>query len=132
MWMAKGTKGLDPKQAKHLAKTLRLLMKAKHPDLSDTEVARTIGVPQSQLSSALRGENRSSGVQGLIRIREHFRVSIDDLLGLSLLPSKPLPREEMEAVVREVLVTIERAKATLPAPTPEPLQLPTAVKKKPD
>lgn len=136
--MGKGTKGLDVRQARHLAHRLHELLAARYPGASVTAAAEAIGVPQSQLSSALHGDpKRSFGVSGLIRLREHFRVSIDDLLGLEPLPSRPLPPQVEEAVWQAM-----RAMAVGPAPAPpaapEPPEPPAPrpalprAKKKPD
>lgn len=134
--MTKGAKGLDPQRAKVLAEKLEALIRTSYPDypvkMSQTAVAKSIGISQPQLSAVLSRAGRGFGINSLIRLREHFRISIDELLDL-----RPFrPRAPDDTVERQVEVAIARllpeALRRLPEsePPPEPKLLPPKPPKK--
>lgn len=124
-------KGLTDDEREHLATILRRVRDTRCEG-NGTELARLIGVSQSQLSQILRGKKsqRSAGIPVLKRIRAFTGLTIDDLIGLRPLEpvvpdSRPRPPSaaisQAERLAYEVIAAAEaeRRTPTVPPP-PEP------------
>lgn len=92
-------KGLTAEEKEHLAGVLRRLRDTRY-DGNATEMAKALGIGQSQVSQILKGSrtDRSAGIPVLKRIRAFTGLTIDQLIGLPALealvadaPSAPPP-----------------------------------------
>lgn len=97
-------KKLDRKYAEHLAGLLRPIVRDRFGN-SQTAFAKHVGVSQPQISAILRpgGGDRSAGISVLIRLRAYLNMSIDEMLGLPMLPARAVPVSELEAAVARAL-----------------------------
>lgn len=78
---------------------------------SQSAMARDIGIPQPQLSQFLRPAERSAGagISVLLRIRERFGVTLDDILGLPPLDEeKQSDIAKLDALLAEVHLLREK------------------------
>jgi hypothetical protein len=90
--------GLTVTQAKHLAEELRQFLPRYR---NATEMARSWGISQSQMSQLLSGTNRGAGVAVLCRLRTHSGLTLDELLGLP--PLGPSVDDRIRRAVHEAL-----------------------------
>lgn len=85
---------LSPVQAA-LAQRLRLLREARFPTVTQGDIAKLVGRTRSAVCLWESGETEPS-CANLVKLSEFYGVSVNSLLGLEDVPSKPRPQTAVE------------------------------------